>query len=81
MIDVDGIVLADLDLHADAQVLVGRQQMIDDVEAALAAGPVDRGDVDEAHEPLLVAQIADDVDDLRCLRRHRQLAIGDARAR
>ena len=58
MIEGTGLVLADLDLHADALVLVRRQQMIDDVEAALAAGPVDRGDVDEAHElaALVVAQ-------------------------
>src|SRR5215467_8732541 len=39
--------LADLDLHPDAQVLFGREEMIDHVEAPFAPRPVDRGDIDE----------------------------------
>ena len=53
--------------------------MIDDVEAPLAAGPVDRRHVDEADElaALVVAQEAHDLDDLGRLRGDRQLAVGD----
>ena len=40
--------LVDLGLDADAQVLFGREQMIDNVEAMLASRPVDRRDVEQA---------------------------------
>src|SRR5262249_54519425 len=58
--------LADLDLHPDAQVLPGRKQVIDDVEAALAPRPVDGGDVDKAPElaTLVVAQEGRDLHDV-----------------
>src|SRR5262245_32690093 len=42
--------LIDFDLHPNAQILLRRQQMIDDVEAPLAARPIDRSDVNDAPE-------------------------------
>src|SRR5262245_62334817 len=58
--------LVDLDLYSDALVLLGREEMIDDVEAPLAPRPVDRGDVDDAPElaALVVAQEGGDLDDV-----------------
>ena len=52
--------LVGLDLHADAEIMLRRKQMIDDVEALLAARPIDRRDVDDAPEPAarIVAQKA-----------------------
>ena len=46
--------------------MVGRQEVIDDVEALFARRPVDRGDVDEAHElaARVVAQEGHDLDDV-----------------
>src|SRR5205807_7058745 len=72
--------LINLRLHADAQILLGRQEMIDNVEAALAAWPVDRGDVNEAPElaALVVAQKCDDLHDVVTDRADRQLAVCNA---
>src|SRR5205814_62803 len=60
-----------------------RQEMIDNVEAALAAWPVDRGDVDEAPElaALVVAQKPDDLHDVMTDRADRQLAVCNEMAR
>src|SRR3954471_21739615 len=44
----DRRLLVDLELHPDAQVQLGREQMVDDVEPPLAPGPVDRRDVEQA---------------------------------
>src|SRR5262245_28776190 len=79
--------LVDLGLHPHAQVLLGREEMIDDVEAPLAARPVHRGDVDDAPElaALVVTQETDDFGDVAGERVDGQLAIrnpiADDRAR
>src|SRR5437588_12459904 len=72
--------LINLRLHADAQILLGRQEMIDNVEAALAAWPVDRGDVNEAPElaALVVAQKWDDLQDYDTSRAELQYAVRSA---
>ena len=53
--------------------------MIDHVEALLARGPIDRGDVDDADELTgrIVAQEACDLDDVGGLGVHGQLAAHD----
>ena len=63
----------------DARVQGRRQQMIDHVEALLAAGIVHRRDVGEADEAAagIVAQEAHDIDDLLGLHRHRELVERD----
>src|SRR5262245_45930893 len=83
MIDGTGVHLIDFHLHANAQVLLGRQEVIDNVEAALAARPVDSGNVDEAPElaPLVVAQKGSDLYDIAAHRADRQLAVGNAMPR
>src|SRR5262245_9980896 len=72
--------LIDFRLHADAQVLLRRQEMIHNVEAALAARPIDRGDVDKAPKlaSLVVAQKRDDLHDVVADRGDRQLAVCNA---
>ena len=52
--------LVGLDFHPDAHIVLGRKQMIDDVEAPFAARPVDRGHVDDIPEQAarIVAQEA-----------------------
>ena len=79
----DGRVLVGLELHTDAAVLVGRQQMIDDVEALLAVGVVHAADVDEADETAIgiVAEEFKDADDVGGLRPDRQLAVFHLEAR
>ena len=79
MTDGTGVSSSVSDLHADAAVLVGRQQVIDHVEALLALGIVDAADVDEADEAAfgIVAQEGQHADDLGGLGLQRQLAIGD----
>src|SRR5262245_53475502 len=69
--------LVDLGLDANAQVLLGREQMVDDVEALFAARPVDRGDVDQAPElaALVVAQKGGDLHDVADDGADRQLAV------
>src|SRR5262249_57974568 len=69
--------LADLDLHPDAQVLFGREEMIDHVEAPFAPRPVDRGDVDDAPElaAFVVAQEGGNLHDVTGVRADRQLAV------
>ena len=59
--------------------MLRRQQMIDDVEAPLAARPIDRGNVDQIAElaARVVAQKAHDRDDVGGLRRDGQFVIGD----
>src|SRR6516225_2868010 len=42
--------LVGLDFDSNARVMLGRQQMIDDVEPPLAAWPVDGSNVDKAPE-------------------------------
>ena len=71
-------VFVGLDLHADAMVLVGRQQMIDDIEALRARGIVGAANIDEADKTAfrIVAQEAQNLDDLRGLRADRQFAEG-----
>ncbi len=66
MIEATGARFVGLDLHPHAHVMLGRQQMIDDVETPLAARPVDRGDVDDVPEQAarIVAQEAHDRDDV-----------------
>src|SRR5260370_18368445 len=73
----NGCRLVAFHLHADGQVLLGRQGMINDVEAALAAGPFDRRDVNEAPElaELFVAQKRDDLHDVVTDRAERQLTV------
>src|SRR6516164_11134549 len=58
--------LVDLDLYPDALVLLGREEMIDDVEAPLPPRPVNRGDVGDAPElaPFVVAQKGGDLHDV-----------------
>src|SRR5262249_59415923 len=75
--------LVDLDLNPDALVLLGREEMIDDVEAPLAPRPVDRGDVDDAPElaAFVVAQKGGNFHDVAGDRAHRQLAVCDSMAR
>src|SRR5262249_46115711 len=72
--------LIHLEFHPDAQVLLGRQQMIDDVEAAFAAGPVDRGNVDDAPElaSFVVTQKRGELHNLARDRVDRQLSVGNA---
>ena len=73
----DRRLLIDLELHPDAQVLLGREQMIDNVEAPLAPRPVDRRDVEQAHElaALVVAQEGCDLHDVASDRVDRQFAV------
>ena len=79
MIEFDRDALVDLNLHPHAHIVLGRQQVIDDVEAALAARPIDRGDVDDIPEQTarIVAQEAHDRDDVGRLRLNVQLVMGD----
>jgi hypothetical protein len=60
------LVLGHLGFHPDALIPIGREQMIDHVEATFPTGPIDRGHVDEAHElaAFVVTQELDDTDDL-----------------
>ena len=55
-----GVSSSAVDLHPDAVVLVGAEQMIDDVEALLALGIIGAANVDEADEAAfrIVAQEA-----------------------
>src|SRR3954452_1558375 len=73
----DRRLLVDLELHPDAQVQLGREQMVDDVEAALAPGPVDRRDVEQAQElaALVVAQEGRELHNVARDRMNRQLAV------
>src|SRR3954453_3150289 len=59
--------------------MLGREQMIDDVETLLAARPVNCGNVDETPEQaaLVVAQERDDLDDVARVGGDGQLAVGD----
>ena len=47
MIEGTGVHFVRLDLDADAVVLLGREEMIDHIEALLARRPIDAADVDE----------------------------------
>src|SRR5262245_6387011 len=72
--------LIHLEFHPDAQILLGRQQMINDVETPFAAGPVDRGNVDDAPElaSLVITQKRGDLRDIAGDRVDRQLSVGNA---
>src|SRR5260370_21103950 len=72
--------LIGLDLHAESQILLGRQEMVDDIEAPVAARPVYCCDIDKAPElaSLIVAQKADDLHDIVADRADRQLSVGNA---
>ncbi len=71
--------LVGLGLHADARVLLRREEMIDDVEALLARRPVHRGHIDDVPElaARIVAQERRDLHDVGRLCGDRQFAIGD----
>ncbi len=72
--------LVGLDLHADAPVLLGREQMIDHVETPFPRRPIHRRDVDEAHElaALVVAQEGHQLDDVGRRGGDGQLAVRNA---
>src|SRR5262249_22485669 len=69
------------ELDADTLVEARREQVIDDVKAFLAAGPVDAADVDQDLEEALwvVPQMLQDGDDLVAMDVDRELAHCDAR--
>src|SRR4051812_35149601 len=73
------LALAKLSLHSHALINARRQEMVDDVEALLAPGPIDRGDVDNAAEQAagIVTQESCDLDDVRGPYRHGQFAARD----
>ena len=64
------------DLHADALVMLEREQVIDDLEALLALGVVDAAEIDQLLELALrlVAQVAQHALDRAGLHAERQLA-------
>ncbi len=75
MIDGTCVVSSGCGAQPDARVQRRRQQVIDHVEALLAAGIVHRGDIGEVDEAAagIVAQEAHDIDDLVGVHRHREL--------
>src|SRR5229473_200952 len=70
--------LVHFNLDPDALVLLGREEMIDHVEAALTPRPIDRGDIDNAPEltAFIVAQKGHDLDDVARQGRDGKLTVG-----
>jgi hypothetical protein len=69
-----------LSLHADARIVLQRQQMINDIETLGALRPVHGRDVHHHREAEIRAQRLDHAHDLRQINFDRQFAIGDVRA-
>ncbi|EGE55703.1 hypothetical protein RHECNPAF_8900119 [Rhizobium etli CNPAF512] len=73
----NGRIFVGCDLDADAQILLRRQQVIDDIEAQLALRPVDTANIDQVDETAfgVVTQEGQKRDQVFTRRRQRQLAI------